>query len=556
MGLQFKPNMEDYEKTYAEFKLEVPEYFNFTRDVFDKWAADPDKLALWWVDDGGNEKKFTFRELSLRSKKLANVLKKHGIKRGDRVFLLLPRIPEWWESMLALLRIGAVVMPGTSQLTAKDIKYRFDASEGVAIITDVDNAPKVEEVKDECSTLRLMIVVGEREGWISYEEEVSSASEDFETENTRSDEPAILYFTSGTTGYPKMTVHTHASYPIGHIITGKFWLDLKPDDLHWNLSDTGWAKAAWSSFFGPWNMGAAIFAHHSTGKFDAGKTLELLEKYPITTLCGPPTAYRVFVLEDLTKYNFKALRHCVAAGEPLNPEVIEVWKKATGITIRDGYGQTETVCLVGSFPCLEVKPGSMGKPSPGFYVSVIDDEGNEVPPGQEGDIAVRIKPERPVGLFKEYWKDPERTAATIRGDWYVTGDRAIKDEDGYFWFVGRADDVIISSGYRIGPFEVESALVEHPAVAESAVVASPDEVRGEIVKAFVILAPGYEPSEELVKELQDHVKKVTAPYKYPREIEFVDSLPKTVSGKIRRVELRERERKKKLAQKETAASKQ
>ncbi|WP_088555329.1 AMP-binding protein [Calderihabitans maritimus] len=548
--------MEDYEKTYAEFKLEVPEYFNFTRDVFDKWAADPDKLALWWVDDGGNEKKFTFRELSLRSKKLANVLKKHGIKRGDRVFLLLPRIPEWWESMLALLRIGAVVMPGTSQLTAKDIKYRFDASEGVAIITDVDNAPKVEEVKDECSTLRLMIVVGEREGWISYEEEVSSASEDFETENTRSDEPAILYFTSGTTGYPKMTVHTHASYPIGHIITGKFWLDLKPDDLHWNLSDTGWAKAAWSSFFGPWNMGAAIFAHHSTGKFDAGKTLELLEKYPITTLCGPPTAYRVFVLEDLTKYNFKALRHCVAAGEPLNPEVIEVWKKATGITIRDGYGQTETVCLVGSFPCLEVKPGSMGKPSPGFYVSVIDDEGNEVPPGQEGDIAVRIKPERPVGLFKEYWKDPERTAATIRGDWYVTGDRAIKDEDGYFWFVGRADDVIISSGYRIGPFEVESALVEHPAVAESAVVASPDEVRGEIVKAFVILAPGYEPSEELVKELQDHVKKVTAPYKYPREIEFVDSLPKTVSGKIRRVELRERERKKKLAQKETAASKQ
>ncbi|GAW94293.1 acetyl-coenzyme A synthetase [Calderihabitans maritimus] len=554
--MQFKPNMEDYEKTYAEFKLEVPEYFNFTRDVFDKWAADPDKLALWWVDDGGNEKKFTFRELSLRSKKLANVLKKHGIKRGDRVFLLLPRIPEWWESMLALLRIGAVVMPGTSQLTAKDIKYRFDASEGVAIITDVDNAPKVEEVKDECSTLRLMIVVGEREGWISYEEEVSSASEDFETENTRSDEPAILYFTSGTTGYPKMTVHTHASYPIGHIITGKFWLDLKPDDLHWNLSDTGWAKAAWSSFFGPWNMGAAIFAHHSTGKFDAGKTLELLEKYPITTLCGPPTAYRVFVLEDLTKYNFKALRHCVAAGEPLNPEVIEVWKKATGITIRDGYGQTETVCLVGSFPCLEVKPGSMGKPSPGFYVSVIDDEGNEVPPGQEGDIAVRIKPERPVGLFKEYWKDPERTAATIRGDWYVTGDRAIKDEDGYFWFVGRADDVIISSGYRIGPFEVESALVEHPAVAESAVVASPDEVRGEIVKAFVILAPGYEPSEELVKELQDHVKKVTAPYKYPREIEFVDSLPKTVSGKIRRVELRERERKKKLAQKETAASKQ
>lgn len=560
---QRKHNMEDYDKTYAEFKWEVPEYFNFARDVVDKWAEENDKLAMWWVDDHGNERKFNFSDFKVRSSKLANVLKDQGIGKGDRVFLLLPRVPEWWESMLALMRLGAIIMPGTSQLKPKDIKYRFEASQGVAIITDEENAPKVDEIAAEIPQLKTKIVVGNREGWLSFEELVSKASSDFTVENTRSDDPAMLFFTSGTTGYPKMTVHTQASYGIGHQITGKYWLDLRPDDLHWNLSDTGWAKAAWSSFFGPWNMGAAVFVHHSTGKFDAKSTLEMLEKYPITTLCGPPTAYRVFVLEDLKQYNFSTLRHCVAAGEPLNPEVIEVWEEATGTIIRDGYGQTESVLLVGSFPCLKVKYGSMGKPSPGFYVSVIDENGNELEPGQEGDIAVRIKPNRPVGLFKEYWNDPERTAATVRGDWYITGDRAVKDEDGYFWFVGRADDVIISSGYRIGPFEVESALVEHPAVAESAVVASPDEMRGEIVKAFVILAPGYEPSDELVKELQDYVKNVTAPYKYPREIEFVSSLPKTVSGKIRRVELREREKQRKLkqiaekkAEKETAVDKE
>ncbi|MBC7106528.1 MAG: AMP-binding protein, partial [Firmicutes bacterium] len=270
-------------------------------------------------------------------------------------------------------------------------------------------------------------------------------------------------------------------------------------------------------------------------------SLDLLTKYPVTVLCAPPTAYRMFILEDLSRYKLAALEHCVSAGEPLNPEVIDVWERAFGLKIREGYGQTESVCVVATFPPLPVKPGSMGKPSPGFYVTVIDDEGNELPPGQEGDIAIRVKPERPVGLFKEYWKDPERTAACHRGDWYITGDRAVKDEDGYLWFVGRADDVILAAGYRIGPFEVESALLEHPAVAESAVVSSPDEVRGEVVKAFVVLAPGYQPSEELVKELQEHVKKVTAPYKYPRKVEFVDSLPKTISGKIRRVELRERE---------------
>ncbi len=535
------PNMTDYDKTYAEFKWEVPAYFNFARDVFDKWAEDSAKLAMWWIDDYGNERKITYAEFKRRSSQMANVLRANGVQKGDVVLLIMPRLVEWWETNLACIRLGAVVAPGTTMLTAKDIKYRLEMSDARCIVCDEAIAEKVDEVKGAAPKLKTLIVVGsKREGWINYEEAVSSASPDFEAADTKSDDPCILYFTSGTTGMPKMTLHTHASYPIGHIITGKYWHDLGPDDIDWTLTDTGWAKAAWGSLFNAWNQGAVIFVHH-TPKFSAQRSLEILASYPITVLCAPPTAFRMFILEDLSKYKFPTLRHCVSAGEPLNPEVIEVWEKAFGLTIREGYGQTESVCLVGTFPPLAVKPGSMGKPSPGFYVSVVDENGNELPPGKEGDIAVRVKPERPVGLFKEYWKDPERTAACYRGDWYITGDRAYKDEDGYLWFVGRADDVILEAGYRIGPFEVESALIEHPAVAESAVVSSPDEIRGEVVKAFVILAPGYEPSEQLVKELQEHVKKVTAPYKYPKKIEFVDSLPKTISGKIRRVELRERE---------------
>lgn len=530
-----------YEQIYNSFELTAPEYYNFARDVVDKWAADPQKLAMWWVDDQGNEVKRTFAYFSERSKRFANLLKSLEIARGEVIIFVLPRYVEWWEIFVGALRAGVIVAPGTTQLTAKDILYRVNAAKAVAFITDNANAPKLEEVQEQCPTLKAKILVGgERAGWISYQEKMAAASPDFETVNTRGDENAIFYFTSGTVGYPKMTVHTHTSYPLAHVITGKFWLDLKPNDLHWNLSDTGWAKAAWSSLFGPWLMGAAIFVHHSA-RFDPKKTLEMLQKYPITTLCGAPTNYRMMVLEDLKQYHFPHLRHCTGAGEPLNPEVIKIWKDATGITIRDGYGQTETVLLVGSFPFIEPRYGSMGKPAPGFDVQVVDENGQILPPNREGDVAVRVKPKRPLGLFKEYYGDPERTASVYRGDWYITGDRAYRDEDGYFWFVGRADDVILTSGYRIGPFEVESALLEHPAVAESAVVSSPDEVRGEVVKAFVILAPGYEPSEELVKELQEHVKKVTAPYKYPRKIEFVKSLPKTVSGKIRRVELRQKE---------------
>ena len=548
------PNMTDYEAERRSFQLEVPEYFNFATDVIGKWASDPTKPAMLWIGPHGDERGLTFAHFAEYSSRAANAFSKLGIKKGDRVLIMLPRVPEWWEDVLGLMKIGAIPVPCTTLLTPKDIQFRAEAAEASAIITDNEGAAKFDQVRSECPTVNVAIVVEPnadmgREGWANYAQVVAEASPEFTGEKTRSDDPCLVYFTSGTVGYPKMVLHTQASYPIGHTITGKYWLDLHEGDLLWNLSETGWAKFAWSNLFGPWSQGAAMFIHDARGKFNPIETLEMLNKYPITTLCAPPTAYRMLVLDEPMQYMKanppKALRHCVGAGEPLNPEVIKVWEDETGMTIRDGYGQTETVLLCANFPPVQVKPGSMGKPSPGFDVEVIDHDGNPLPPNKEGDIAVRVKPNRPTWMFKEYWRNPDATNACIRGDWYITGDRAYKDEDGYFWFVGRADDVIITAGYRIGPFEVESALKEHPAVAESAVVASPDEMRGEIVKAFVILAPGYTASPELASELQDHVKRVTAPYKYPREIEFVDSLPKTISGKIRRVELRERERQKK-----------
>jgi acyl-coenzyme A synthetase/AMP-(fatty) acid ligase len=537
------PEMLDYEQTCREFRWEVPEYYNFAVDVVDRWGEDAQKLAMLWVNEQGDERRLTFRDFTARSNRVGNALRTMGIRKGERILIMLPRLPEWWDAVLGIMKIGAISMPGTTLLTPKDVAYRLQAADAVAVITDDEGASKVDQVASECPTLRLKIAVAaEREGWVSYARAVASAPAALKPEPTRGDESMMIYFTSGTVGYPKMVLHTHVSYPLGHVITGKYWLDLKPTDLHWNLSDTGWAKAAYSNLFGPWIMGAALFTFDGRGRFDARQTLELLERYPISTFCAPPTAYRLLVLEDLRHYRLASLRHCIGAGEPLNPEVIEAWQRGTGQTIRDGYGQTETVILVANFPPLPVKPGSMGKPSPGLTIDVVDDTGREVPAGTEGDIAVKMAPMRPVGLFKEYWRNPEATSTCLRGDWYITGDRAIRDGDGYLWFVGRSDDVIISAGYRIGPFEVESALVEHPSVAEAAVVASPDEIRGEIVKAFVILAPGHQPSEQLVQDLQEHVKRVTAPYKYPREIEFTTELPKTISGKIRRVELRQRER--------------
>ncbi len=529
-----------YEAALREFRWEVPEHFNFARHVVGRWARDPDKLAMLWLGQDGTERRLTFRDFDRRSDQVAAVLQRHGVAPGDRVMVQLPRIPAWWETLLGCTKAGAVAVPGTVLLTAKDIAYRVGRAQGVAYVTDAEGAARVDEVRSECPWLRLLLQVGgePRAGWLDYERELAAADASRAVE-TRSDDPALIYFTSGTVGPPKMVLHSHASYGIGHLVTGRFWLNLRPSDLHWNLSDTGWAKAAWSSLYGPWTMGAALFVQDARGRFSASETLEVLERYPITTFCAPPTAYRMLVLEDLGRRRL-GLRWCVGAGEPLNPEVIGSWERGTGLVIRDGYGQTETVLVCGNFPGLEVRPGSMGRPSPGFEVAVIDEEGRPLPSGAEGDIAVRVRPERPVGIFREYWQDPEATAAAHRGDWYVTGDRAVTDADGYLWFVGRADDVIISAGYRIGPFEVESALVEHPAVAEAAVVGKRDPLRGTIVKAFCVLGPGYRASPELASEIQEHVRRTTAPYKYPREVEFVSELPKTISGKIRRVELRQR----------------
>jgi len=534
-------NMADYDEVCRSFRYRVPEHYNFAGDVIDKWAEHQNRLAMWWVDDNGLEIKKTFRELSIVSKRLANALTAQGVKPGDVVMLILQRNIEWWEAVTACIRMGAVVAPGTTQLTSKDIKFRVQKADAACIITNPEVAERFDSIADECpSVISKIVISNAMAGWAFYDDIVARGSDVFTTAGTSNRDGCILYFTSGTTGLPKMALHTHASYPIGHFTTGKYWLDLRENDLHWNISDTGWAKAAWSSYFGPWICGSALFIHH-TDRFDPLKTLEFLSRYPVTTLCGAPTIYRMLVLQDPSRFAFPSLRHCVGAGEPLNPEIIEAWKTATGFTIRDGYGQTETVLLCGMFPCIEPRFGSMGKPSPGIDLDIIDGEGNVVPSNTEGNIAVRVAPHRPLGLFREYWKESERTASVFEGDWYLTGDRAYKDDDGYFWFVGRTDDVILTSGYRIGPFEVESALIEHPAVAESAVVSSPDETRGAVVKAFVILSPGYTGSDLLVKELQDHVKRVTAPYKYPRKITFVESLPKTISGKIRRIELRSME---------------
>ena len=538
--MTIQPNMTDYDKEYKDFKWDVPEYYNFAGDIIDKWAQDKEKLAMLWVDDNGTEIKKTFNDISVASKKLANVFKAQGIGQGDVVIVVLPRNIEWWIIFTACIRCGAMIAPGTTQLTSKDLEFRATKANAACIITNPAIAATFDEVADKCDTVKSKIVIeAARDGWVFFDDAMKDASDEFETAKTKAEDNCLVYFTSGTTGFPKMALHAH-SYGIGHQVTGKYWLDLKPEDMHWNISDTGWAKAAWSSYFGPWNQGAAQFIHH-TDRFDPKFTLDLLAKYPVTTMCGAPTIYRMLVLQDLSQYKFPTLRHCVGAGEPLNPEIIDVGQKATGCIIRDGYGQTETVLLAGSFPCLEPRFGSMGKPTPGIDLHVIDDQGNILEPDQEGDIAIRIEPERPLGLFKEYWKEPDRTASAFIPGWYLTGDRAYVDKDGYFWFVGRSDDVILSSGYRIGPFEVEGALIEHPSVAESAVVSSPDETRGEVVKAFIVLVPNNEPSDALVKELQDYVKKTTAPYKYPRKIEFVEELPKTISGKIRRIDLRDSE---------------
>jgi acyl-coenzyme A synthetase/AMP-(fatty) acid ligase len=537
--------MTDYEATWASFRLDVPEDFEATRDVVEARAArEPDRVALVWVGPDGEERReLTFADVARGSRRFANVLAGLGMEVGDRALVMLPRVPEWYDALLGMARAGVVSMPGTTQLTPRDLAKRIQRSEASMAVVDTTGAERLAEVRDELTTLRHVLVVGEPAtgGDLAFSDLMGSASDRApDPRPTRADDPLLVYFTSGTVADPKMVLHTHASLGAGHELTARFWQDLTPTDLHWTVSDTGWAKAAWGMLFGQWRCGAAIFMWDQRGKLDPELCLRVLARSGVTTFCAPPTLYRALVQQDLGAHDLSTVRHAVAAGEPLNPEVIRAWREATGTTVHDGYGQTETVNLCANFPCIPVRPGSMGRPVPGLDVDVIDDGGERLAPGEEGSIALRIEPERPVGLMREYWRDPEATAAVMRDGWYHTGDRGVRDEDGYLWFVSRSDDVIISASYRIGPFEVESALVEHPAVAESAVVGKPDPDRTSIVKAYVVLAPGRTGSPELARELQAHVREVTAPYKYPREIEFVEDLPKTISGKIRRTELRAR----------------
>jgi acetyl-CoA synthetase/medium-chain acyl-CoA synthetase len=522
------------------FRWEVPDLFNFGRDVVDAFAREPARPALLWRDERGRQRALTFGEVSRASNRVAHLLAERGIAPGDAVLVMLPRIPAWQIAVLGVLKAGALAVPCSTMLRPKDIAWRGSHSGAVAVVTHVAQSRAVDAVNAELPQLRTRFVVRDEgetapEGWVDLLRALEGRDPSGRGQpETRASDPALAYYTSGTTGPPKAVLHSHA-YTWSQRYTAEFWLGLRGDDRLWTTSDTGWAKAAYSVLFGPWSVGAEVFLFD--GRFDAGRELDLLEEIAPQVFCAPPTEFRLLVKEDLARRSFPRLRECVSAGEPLNPEVIRAWHAATGLTIRDGYGQTETILLVGNFPRLPVRPGSMGLPMPGHRVAIIDDGGEELPPGEIGDIALAGSP---PSLFLGYWKDEEATRATRRGDWYVTGDRAWRDEDGWLWFVGRADDVITSAGYRIGPFEVESALVEHPDVLEAAVVGAPDPERGAIVKAYVVLRPGVRGDAALAERLQRHVKEVTAPYKYPRAVEFIDSLPKTVSGKIRRVELRER----------------
>ncbi len=530
-----------YRRRVDSFRWEIPDPFNFGRDVVGGWAGrEPDRPALLWRGGSGQERRLTFADVSRASSRFARLLVSLGVRPGDPVLVMLGKLPEWQTTLLGALEAGALVIPCSTILRPKDLLYRAQHSGAVAIVATPEPAAVADTVRGELASVRHFLAFSDGDerlpdGWLDAAREMDRLPDEAPPlPRTRASDPALVYYTSGTTGPPKAVLHSHA-YTRAQRLTAEVWLGLRDGDRVWTTSDTGWAKAAYGVLFGPWNLGAEVFQY--AGRFEPGRELRLLEELQPQVFCAPPTEYRLLVKEDLPGLHVPRLRECVSAGEPLNPEVIRAWHEATGLTIRDGYGQTETILLVGNFPGLPVRPGSMGLPMPGHRVEVIGEDASVLAPGEVGDVALRGDP---PSLFRGYWKDPAATQRCRRGEWYVTGDRAYKDADGYFWFVGRADDLIISAGYRIGPFEVESALVEHPAVVEAAAVAAPDPDRGAIVKAYVVLRPGVRGDAALVKQLQDHVKRVTAPYKYPRAIEFVESLPKTVSGKIRRVELRGR----------------
>jgi len=521
----------------------APQRFNAVLDIVERWAAEaPDDMALVSLGPAGDVvREQTAADLAYESRRAARALLELGVERGDRVFVMLPRIPEWYSAMLGAIRMGAVPMPGPNQLTARDIAYRISAAGASVAITDATGAEKVDAIDTELPALRHRVAfgAGERSGWTDFAGAVEAAG-DGETpgDPTSRDDPMVLFFTSGTVSYAKMVLHP-SSYGLGHVSTARFWHDLRAGDRHWTVSDTGWAKAAWGGLFGQFHERATV-VQVALGRPDADTILGCITKGRVTSFCAPPTLYRLLVQTDIAAHDLSSLRHCTSAGEPLNPEVIRAWSDGTGgLTIYDGYGQSETSLLVANYRSVPVRPGSMGRPVPGWTVEVIGENGGPAPDDTVGEVAVRLGEQRPLGLFLGYEGDEEANASSFRGDWYFTGDKAWRDGDGYLWFEGRNDDVITSSAYRIGPFEVESALIEHPACAEAAVVGKDDPERTQIVTAFVVLAKGFEPGDELAAELQQHVRGLTAPYKYPREIHFVEELPKTVSGKIRRSELRE-----------------
>lgn len=544
---RFLPRTEfdSYEDFKANYKVNIPENFNFGFDVVDAWAeADKNKKALVWCNDHGEEKTFTFSDISRLSNKTANYFRSLGIKKGDVVMMILRRRWEYWICATALHKVGAVLIPGSLQLTKKDIVYRGNSAEVKAIICVNDDfvINQVEASEKEIPTLENKIVVGEpRDGWRFFEDEIEPFSDKFARptgdQATNWNDIMLVYFTSGTTGMPKMVQHNFA-HPLGHIVTAKYWQMVQENKLHMSVSDSGWAKFGWGKIYGQWICGAIVFAY-DMDKFIPAKLLEVISKYKITTFCAPPTMYRFMLQEDLKKYDLSSIQRCCTAGEPLNPEVIKKWQEYTGHFIYEGFGQSEGSVLLANFQWFEPRLGSTGKPSPIYDIHLVDKDGNDVKTGEEGSIVVMdVKNHPPVGLFTGYYKNPEMTEEKLLGKFYNTDDMASCDEDGYYCFIGRDDDVIKCSGYRIGPFEVESALLEHPSVVECAITGVPDPIRGQVVKATVVLAAGYTPSEELKKEIQNHVKRVTAPYKYPRVIEFVDELPKTLGGKIKRGQIR------------------
>ncbi|RNI12380.1 acetyl-CoA synthetase [Methanohalophilus sp. RSK] len=541
-----KTDFESYDDFYTNFKINIPESFNFVYDVVDVYAKEqPEKKALVWCNDDGEEKIFTFADLKYYSEKAANLFVKYGIKKGDVVKLTLKGRYEFWICILGLHRIGAIALPGTHMLTTRDLKYRIERADIQMVVSDADEGllDYIDEAhKDFKDVLKHKFVINHnRPGWSNFTEELEKSPAEFvrpkEEEATQNNDISLMYFSSGTTGFPKMVQHDF-TYPLAHILTAGYWQNVMDNGLHLTVADSGWAKCAWGKLYGQWICGSAVFAYDYE-RFDARNMLEKASYYGVTTFCAPPTVYRFLIKEDLSQYDFSSLNYCVVAGEPLNPEVYEKFLEYTDLKLMEGFGQTETVVAIATYPWLEPKPGSMGKPSPIYNIQLMRPDGKLADVGEEGEIVIDTSKERPAGLFAGYRADPEKTEAAWHDGYYHTGDMAWKDEDGYMWFVGRADDIIKSSGYKIGPFEVESALMQHPAVLECAITASPHPVRGQVVKATIVLTKDYEASEQLKKELQDHVKKVTAPYKYPRIVEFVPELPKTISGKIRRVEIRQ-----------------